>query len=406
MRFEALDGWRGLTAVLVVLFHIYVLHSLFMLEWLRYMAPILEFFFIVSGFVMALGFGDKVTDTKSFIGYLVRRGGRIWPMHLAMLALLLLIPLLRFVLQTPGDLFSGKLSLEALPAQVFLLQTWTPEWALTWNHPAWTLSGETFAYLLMGILVWVARKEPLRWVLSLIIIAIAGSFFYTAMMNSPSYNTTTISRAVTGFFVGFLLFHVWRRFPLTNVRVAQVLEVVIAVGFFAFLQWHPSGPAYFLSYLLYGSLIYVYAGDLGFMSRLLSTPPLKWLGKYSFSIYMFHGVVTTWIMLVVHFIEARIGRQLTYSAPAPGVEQGVHVVDLGQPWMNDLLVAAYFIVVLIGGRIVYSVVEAPSRDYFKGLSIRMMKRMPAKEAAKQPEISGGIAPVAVAAAPEAPTQHP
>ena len=131
MRFEALDGWRGLTAVLVVLFHIYVLHSLFMLEWLRYMAPILEFFFIVSGFVMALGFGDKVTDTKSFIGYLVRRGGRIWPMHLAMLALLLLIPLLRFVLQTPGDLFSGKLSLEALPAQVFLLQTWTPEWALT-----------------------------------------------------------------------------------------------------------------------------------------------------------------------------------------------------------------------------------------------------------------------------------
>ena len=74
--------------------------------------------------------------------------------------------------------------------------------------------------------------------------------------------------------------------------------------------------------------------------------------------------------------------------------------------MNDLLVAAYFIVVLIGGRIVYSVVEAPSRDYFKGLSIRMMKRMPAREAAKQPEISGGIAPVAAAAAPEAPTQHP
>jgi peptidoglycan/LPS O-acetylase OafA/YrhL len=59
MRFEALDGWRGLTAVLVVLFHIYVLHSLFMLEWLRYMAPILEFFFIVSGFVMALGLATR-----------------------------------------------------------------------------------------------------------------------------------------------------------------------------------------------------------------------------------------------------------------------------------------------------------------------------------------------------------
>lgn len=402
MRFESLDGWRGIVALIVVLFHIYVLHSLFLLEWLRFAAPILEFFFMVSGFVMAHGFADKVTDGKSFIGYLVRRGGRIWPMHLAMLALLLLIPLLRFVLQTPGDIFSGKLSLEALPAQLLLVQTWNPEWALTWNHPAWTLSGEMFAILLMGIVVWIARNEPLRWLFGLIIIAIAGSFFYSAMMNSITYNTATVSRVITGFYAGFLLYYVWRRFPLKNVRVAMVLEVAIVIAFIAFIQWHPTGPAYFLSYPLFGALIYVFAADLGFMSRLLSAPPLKWLGKHSYSIYMFHGVVTTWIMLIVHFIEARIDTQLTFSVPAPGGEDGVHVIDLPQHWMNDLLVVAYFVVVLVGARIVYSVVEAPSRGYFNSLGNRMVKRMAEKEVAKQSEVSGSVTPVAPAGVPEAP----
>jgi hypothetical protein len=284
MRLQALDGWRGLVAVLVILFHVYVLHTFFLAEWLRYLAPVLEFFFIVSGFVMALGFGDKVTDTKSFVGYIIRRGGRVWPIHLAMIGLLLLIPLLRFIMQTPGDLFSGQLTLESLPAQLLILQTWTPEYAMTWNYPSWTLSGEVFAYFLMGILVWVARKEPLRWVLGLMIIAVAGTFFYNAMMSSPNYNTVTVSRAVTGFFFGFLLYHAWRRYPLTNVRVAAVLEVVVVIACCLLFQWHPDGLAYFLFYPLFAALIYAYAGDNGLVSRFMCSSPPAVVGE----VLLFH----------------------------------------------------------------------------------------------------------------------
>ena len=149
VHLRALEGWRGVTALLVVLFHLYVAHTLFLQEWLRYLAPVLEFFFIISGFVMALGFSEKVKDGPTFWSFVVRRAGRVWPLHLSMLGLLLLIPLLRFILGTPGDIFSGKLSLEALPYQVLLLQTWSPKYALSWNHPAWTLTGELFAYLVI-----------------------------------------------------------------------------------------------------------------------------------------------------------------------------------------------------------------------------------------------------------------
>lgn len=387
MRMQSIEGWRGITALLVVLFHIYVAHSLFYEEWLRYLAPVLELFFIISGFVMALGFGDKVTDTKSFVGYLIRRGGRIWPLHLAMLSLLLLIPLLRFVMQTPGDLFSGKLSLEALPYQLLLLQAWNPELALTWNHPSWTLSGEIAAYVLMGLIVWVARSEPLRWVLGLAMIAIAGTIFYQEMQATENYNVLSVSRAVTGFFVGFLLFYVWRRFPLKQARVAMVLEVVTAAGFVAILFWHPTGLSYFWCHAIYALLLYVYASDLGFMSRIMSTPPMMWLGKHSYAMYMFHGVVTTWIMLVVHFIEARIGVPLTDSVVVPGAPR-VHAIVLPEQWMNDLLVVAYLGVVLIGGRIIYVVVEQPTRIYFTKLGKQVEANMGAAEKRPAPSLKG------------------
>ena len=366
MRLQSLEGWRGLTAFLVILFHLYVAHFFFFAEWLRYLAPVLEFFFLTSGFVMALGFSDKVKNTRQFGAYMIRRVGRVWPLHLAMLGLLLLIPLSRLVLGTPGDLFSGKLSLEALPYQLFMLQTWRPEFALTWNHPAWTLTGEFFAYVLMALIVWFAPKERMRWVLALITIGVSLWFYWGAMQRSDSYNVTSVSRAVFAFFIGFLLYHVWRRFPLRDARVAQVLEIVSAAGFLAILFWHPSGAAYFLCHAVYVLMIYVYASDLGFCSKVMSTKPLLWLGKYSFSIYMFHGVVTTWLMLIVHAIEARSGMTLTASVPAPGAAS-VHLIDLPEAWMNNALLAGYIVFVLVGSWVVFHVVEQPSRQYFSRL---------------------------------------
>ena len=101
VQLRALEGWRGVTAMLVVLYHFHAAHTFFFHEWLRYLSPVLEFFFIVSGFVMALGFSEKVKDAPTFWAFIVRRAGRVWPLHLAMLGLLLLIPLVRFLTGSP-----------------------------------------------------------------------------------------------------------------------------------------------------------------------------------------------------------------------------------------------------------------------------------------------------------------
>jgi peptidoglycan/LPS O-acetylase OafA/YrhL len=372
-QLRALEGWRGVTAMLVVLYHFHAAHSFFLHEWLRYLSPVLEFFFIVSGFVMALGFSEKVKDAPTFWAFIVRRAGRVWPLHLAMLGLLLLIPLVRLFTGSPQIFTPPQLTAESLPYQVLLLQTWWPEIALTWNYPAWTLTGEMLAYLLMAIVLLVAMNERMRWALGLLIVTVAAALYYAEMPRQDHYSTLTVSRAVTGFFVGFLLFHFWRLHPLRNRAVAITLEIATIIGFIALLQWHPTGLAYFLSHALFALVIYTYASDLGPVSRLLSLPPFQWLGAKSFSIYMFHGVVTTWFLLVVRAVEVRGGVPLTSVVVTP-TGHYARIVDLPQQWMDDLLVLGYFAVVLIGATFIYRWVEDPSRIYFAKLAGKMLAR--------------------------------
>jgi hypothetical protein len=52
-RFEALDGWRGICACLVVLFHFHGFSPIYSVELVRNSYLFVDFFFVLSGFVIA-----------------------------------------------------------------------------------------------------------------------------------------------------------------------------------------------------------------------------------------------------------------------------------------------------------------------------------------------------------------
>ncbi len=59
-RFEALDGWRGVCACLVVLFHFHGYSPVYFSPLVRNSYLFVDFFFVLSGFVIAWNYASRL----------------------------------------------------------------------------------------------------------------------------------------------------------------------------------------------------------------------------------------------------------------------------------------------------------------------------------------------------------
>jgi peptidoglycan/LPS O-acetylase OafA/YrhL len=85
VRFEVLDSWRGICALLVTLFHFPAAGWLATNGFIRGSYLFVDFFFVLSGFVIAHAYGERLGDGTSFRKFMVTRFGRLFPLHAFML---------------------------------------------------------------------------------------------------------------------------------------------------------------------------------------------------------------------------------------------------------------------------------------------------------------------------------
>lgn len=156
-RYEALDGLRGLAAVGVLLYH---LGGWTYRPWLMahgYLA--VDFFFCLSGFVLAHAYGDR---RIGWIGFMRARLTRVWPLiGLSMLAgALVMIGHRNAILEC---LVMGLLVLPRI--WVADEDSFSPLFPL--NPPAWSL----FLELLAGALWFPVRRLSTLWLVLVIIVS-------------------------------------------------------------------------------------------------------------------------------------------------------------------------------------------------------------------------------------------
>ena len=137
------------------------------------------------------------------------RFGRIYPLHLIMLAAFagfellprLMLPQLHGAGVAP---FTGGFDLKSLVANLLLLQGVGFEDQLTWNAPSWSISAEFFAYLLFAGVVFVAGARSWVWFVAAAVTAPLFLLGFSTRHMDVSFDFGFI-RCLYGFSLGALL---------------------------------------------------------------------------------------------------------------------------------------------------------------------------------------------------------
>ena len=368
---------RGLCAIFVCLFHFRVNSPIASSPFVLASWQFVDFFFVLSGFVIAANYRQRLEGGLSRWRFLALRLGRIYPLHVFVLGLFVLSELMAAILlpheKSLRPMFDAAHALEAIPFHLLMLQSAGLFQRLTWNGPAWSIAVEFWAYVAFALIVPPLR-ERLNAVLVAVVIVCPLILFAVGPWGINVTWNWGLVRCFYGFALGVLAWSLWQRRGATPGKGSPIwtaIEVATLVVVVAFViatggetRWNLFGPPLFTATVL------VFAHERGQVSRALATPPLLFLGTLSYSIYMMHSFVQARGTDVLKLIERVSGYGLTASS----WRHGTRLTLMGAtPLQGTLLTVLMLIVVVAVSYVTYQAIERPaqlwSRDRFRARKV-------------------------------------
>ena len=345
---RSFDGLRGFAALLVVVYHLVPLRSdaTVASRALERCTTMVDLFFVLSGFVMALTygglFGERVTAAALRL-FLARRIARIYPLYLLVTLLIALLVATGHSDRAPvATLWPTAL------ANAALVQAWIGVASL--DFPSWSISTEWAAYLAFPLLVPLLLRDGPRWRVAAIALLAAAA---TALVEiDPRFSPAAIGRGGGGrdvaigatvqcladFSLGIVCFRASRTDLGRRVgRSGRAAIPTLAVLLLLFAA--PASPLFTAaSVLLFPVLLLSLASDRGPVAAILGSRMAGRLGAWSYAVYLLH--------------PALIGPRLRLVAILHR-----HAV----PHAGAVALLATFAVLLPLAAVTYALVEVPTR---------------------------------------------
>lgn len=373
-RYKALDGMRGIAALIVVLYHFRLPNHITLNEFIQRGYLAVDLFFILSGYVIAAGYSGKLTNLRKIRSFLGLRFFRVYPLHLAVLAAFVAFELFKLfiarnnLLSLTAQPFTDQRSIEALILNVFLIHSLNLLPYLSWNDPSWSISCEFVAYVLFGIGFFALAFRNRVSLITAALLAVAG--YASLVWLRGSLNITYdfgIVRCLCGFFLGVATFELAARAKILSglsVRVLSRAEVVILVAIIAIMAFAAGWTEVFIVPAFVAAVAVMQEGR-GLIARALASPVPQFLGQISYSIYMIHSFV---LMILVIILKRVLSVPMTIDA---ATQMPVLVVS---PWIGDVLVGCMIAAVVAIGSLTYSMIEEPARQFGRRLVPEPLKR--------------------------------
>lgn len=353
-RFIALDSLRGLAALCIVYYHVGDFGWIAGLRPFRYGWMLVDFFFILSGFVIAASYGSRLAQGYPRWRFLLIRLGRVYPLHIATVALWLALEFLVF-----RPVLDESHPLSDLGRAVFMLDAFAKGAGGNFFAPvSWAVAVELVLYACGAALFGRGR-----WALALAVLATAAS----AWALWTGFNVVgfgrLLQRGLLGFPIGVACFWVHQR-----LRTVEPGAIVLSLGEAALLGalvwllclWGKSASWIPGTDLLFAAMVLVFARDGGVVSRALAWRPLVALGQLSFAIYMVH---LFFVILPNRFLPRLFAAMGHAEWIRPGRNTfGLLSVD-PPAWIATLLTLAIVVLVLVTAWLAWRFIEEPARHW-------------------------------------------
>ncbi|MBL7814160.1 MAG: acyltransferase [Saprospiraceae bacterium] len=370
---------RGIAALLTVIFHIDLMlgHGGNML--IKYkdslvlskMYLMVDFFFILSGFIMlhvyGKGFAEKVTKSE-FKRFTIARFARVYPLHLATLVYTVLLFAVSNsvglsaepIIQTENHGFS-------LFTNLFLLHSMNLHQWFSWNHASWSISTEWWMYMVFPFLVLPFSKLGYWGKAIVALLCFVGYLSITVFIvpiltvpdslaflrSAPAQPVINVAyqfgflRCLFGFVLGMMMYKGYQKEWGKSILANGYTILALTLGFM--ICMHFAVPDVFTVIFFPLILLSAAYGSKG-MNVFLGSKPLQKLGDWSFSIYLTHQPLMFTISSIIAYQS--LGQPKT-AGPPP------------QPTMlmGWLICLAFIALTLVVSSFTYRFLEVPARRW-------------------------------------------
>ena len=388
--FAALDGFRGVLALMISVYHTMWMSNINATPLFNNGPILVDLFFVFSGFLMFTLYDGRLKTGAQGRSFIKRRFARLYPIHFVMLLVALLYAFTRvvahwlgFATLTPGEILpfqpGAVESWQSFLSNLTLTQSMGLHDSLSFNMPSWTVSVEFWTYFVfLGMMLWARPKKPWHFMVIAGLIAVNYTALSGLKPNMDFHYDLGFWRCLGGFFTGVLVAYIYRlNLPAfkklcnrtsANIfkPIATLVELLILVILVGFVIYFPGRAQFFIAPVAF-IFVLGFAFDMGGVSKLMGTRPLRYLGRISYSIYMVHILVSLFFSIAAEMLFPKV---------------------FGPMWTEilirgDLLLIPYLLVVIALSHFSYKYVEVPGRkailaydfgDRLHGILLRLKLR--------------------------------
>jgi peptidoglycan/LPS O-acetylase OafA/YrhL len=263
-----------------------------------------DFFFLLSGFVIAHAYEKRLASDLGFKTFAVQRVIRLYPMYIMGLLLALIPTILASEIGLPHQ-SRIPLTISFLFGMLFL-----PTPSGVWPHahqvfpingPAWSLSTEMGINLVYAaVLKYLSDKHLIALAIISAMLLVSSQYLYNGL-GGDTYSDYLSGwiRVTFAFPAGVLLYRIFeRRRSRPALRGAFPLSALLLISIFA-LRTYSLILMILAIFIVFPTVIWICADvQLGKMSNRVS----RWLGEVSYPLYIIHIPILSLISAVDHWM--------------------------------------------------------------------------------------------------------